>query len=159
MYKPIVKVIEVPTDAMSAYKRFTMDMGMWWPLDTRSISIHSTGVPAKRLETDPVAGGAIIEVSADDTRHVWASFADCDAPRSVAIIFHMGQPLEYATRLVVSFIETHPHQTLVKLVHGGWKTYGPLAPMMRKGYDAGWDEIFCLHYARACEKTRYLKRA
>ena len=47
MYKPIVKVIEVPTDAMSAYKRFTMDMGLWWPLDTRSISIHSTGVPGQ----------------------------------------------------------------------------------------------------------------
>ncbi len=159
MYKPIVKVIEVPTDALTAYRLFTVEMGSWWPLDTRSISIHSTGIPAKALETDPVAGGAIIEIASDDTRHVWGNFTDCDEPNSVALDFHMGQPMDQATHLVVSFFAPHPQQTMVKLVHGGWDCYGPIAPMMRDGYDKGWNEIFSFHFARACEKARFLRRA
>ena len=159
MLKPIVKVIEVPCDALAAYQLFSMGMGSWWPLETRSISIHSTGMPAKALETDPVAGGAIIEIASDDTRHVWGSFADCDQPNSLAINFHMGQPQDHATYLTVSFLEMNAHRTLVKLVHGGWDCYGAIAAMMRDGYDTGWNEIFCFHYARSCEKPRFLRRA
>nr|WP_321462793.1 hypothetical protein [uncultured Cohaesibacter sp.] len=159
MYKPIVKVIEVPTDILTAYRLFSVGMGSWWPLDTRSISIHSTGVAAKALETDPVPGGAIIEIASDDTRHVWGNFTDCDEPNSLAINFHMGQPLDHSTQLVVSFILMAPERTLVKLVHGGWDCFGALASMMRDGYDKGWDEIFVFHYAHCCEKSRYLRRA
>ena len=159
MIKPIVKVIEVPTDALTAYRLFSQGMGCWWPLDTRSISIHSTSIPAKALETDPTTGGAIIEIASDDTRHVWGTFTDCDQPHSLAINFHMGQPAEHSTDLVVSFLDMGADRTLVKLVHTGWECFGIAAGMMRDGYDAGWEEIFCDRYARSCEKTRHLRRA
>ena len=152
MLKPIVKVIEVPVDAVTAYQRFTAQMGDWWPLESRSISFHSNGVTAKALQTDPVTGGAIVEIAADNARHVWGAFTDCDAPNSVAIDFHMGHPREQATHLVVSFLEMGEDQTLVKLVHSGWERYGALADMMRDGYDTGWDEIFVEAFCRACNK-------
>ncbi|WP_316861405.1 SRPBCC domain-containing protein [uncultured Cohaesibacter sp.] len=155
MLKPVVKVIEVPIDAPFAYRLFTSGIASWWPLDTRSISAHSVGKPAKTIEADPIPGGAIIEISADDTRYVWGNFADCAPPFSLAIDFHMGQPKEHNTLLAISFLQMEEHQTLVKLVHSGWDCFGPLAQMMREGYDRGWDEIFCNHYAQACQKGRF----
>ena len=154
MLKPIVKVIEVPTGAVRAYQLFAMDMGRWWPLDRRSISFHTDGVAAKRLETDPVAGGAIVEIAADDERHVWGVFVDCDPPNSLTIDFHMGHPQEQATHLIVSFMEMDESHTLVKLVHSGWENYGSQADMMRDGYETGWDEIFTGAYARACARLQ-----
>lgn len=150
MLKPIVKVIEVPNDPASVYQLFTAQMVDWWPLDKRTISFHSTGEAAKSIDCDVVNGGAIVEVAADDTRHVWGTFADCDPPNSVAIDFHMGQPKEHSTHLVVSFIEMDVGHTLVKLVHGGWESYGELAQMMRDGYDTGWDEIFVEGFCEHC---------
>ncbi|SNY92503.1 Activator of Hsp90 ATPase homolog 1-like protein [Cohaesibacter sp. ES.047] len=154
MLKPIVKVIEVPVDSATAYQLFTEQMGLWWPLDSRSISFHSEGAPAKALNIDPVAGGAIVEIAASDERHVWGRFVDCDPPHSVAIEFHMGQPEEHATNLLVTFFGTGADETLVKLVHSGWETYGGFADMMREGYDTGWDEIFSGAYAKACKGRR-----
>ncbi|WP_373235419.1 SRPBCC domain-containing protein [Cohaesibacter celericrescens] len=151
MLKPIVKVIEVPVDSVTAYQLFTENMGDWWPLASRSISFHSDGVAAKALETDPVDGGAIVEIAADGTRHVWGHFLDCDPPSSIAMKFHMGQPEDHATHLVVSFIEMGDQQTLVKLMHSGWESYGALAQVMRDGYELGWDEIFCQAFAAACK--------
>nr|WP_321445284.1 SRPBCC domain-containing protein [uncultured Cohaesibacter sp.] len=155
MLKPIVKVIEVPTDAATAYDIF-VDFSGWWPLETRSISFHTTNLPAKRIDLDPKPGGAIVGIGSDDTRHVWGVFADCDAPSSLAIDFHMGHPKEHATHLVVSFIMLAEEATMVKLVHTGWESYGALSHMMRKGYEEGWDDIFVQAYAGACQRAKSL---
>ena len=152
MLKPVVKVIEVPIDSVTAYQLFTEQMGSWWPLDSRSISFHAEGVAAKSLNTDPVPGGAIVEIAASDERHAWGTFVDCDPPHSVAIDFHMGRHEDEATHLFVSFLNLGSGQTMVKLVHSGWETFGSLAETMRAGYDTGWEEIFVSGYARACHK-------
>ena len=152
MLKPIVKVIEVPLEAERAYHLFTEEMGQWWPLEGRSISFHTIGKAAKTLDCDVTAGGAIVEVGADDTRYVWGNFVDCDPPHSVAIDFHMGQPKEQITHIIVSFIPLQAAQTMVKLVHSGWESYGELAHMMREGYDTGWDEIFVTAFGDKCRK-------
>ncbi len=155
MLKPIVKVIEVPTDPATAYDVF-VDISGWWPLETRSISFHTTNLPAKRIDLDPKPGGAIVEIGSDDARYVWGVFADCDAPSSLEIDFHMGHPKEHATHLVVSFIMLGEDATMVKLVHTGWESYGALSHMMRKGYEEGWDDIFVQAYASACRRAKSL---
>ena len=149
MLKPIVKVIEVPVVSNQAYDIFT-DMSRWWPLHSRSISFHTTSKTAKRLEIDFKAGGAIVEIGADDERHVWGVVADCDAPSWLEIDFHMGHPREQATHLQISFIDLDRSSTLVKLVHSGWESYGALSHVMREGYEEGWDDIFVEAYAKAC---------
>lgn len=151
MLKPIVKVIEVPLNPAQAYDAF-VDINSWWPLQTRSISFHTTNLPAKRIDIDPKPGGAIVEIGADDTRHVWGVFADCDAPASLAIDFHMGHPKEHATHLVIAFIDLGDEATMVKLVHTGWESYGALSHVMREGYEKGWDDIFVNAFASACQK-------
>lgn len=153
MLKPIVKVIEVPIAANRAYELFA-DMSGWWPLDRRSISFHTTNQPAKRIEVDLKAGGAIVEIGADDARHVWGVFSDCDAPSSLEIDFHMGHPREHATHLIVSFIGLGADTTMVKLVHSGWESYGQLSHVMRDGYDEGWEDIFVLGFGARCNKSK-----
>ena len=69
MLDPIVKTIEVPCSQERAFTIFIKDMGTWWPLDKRSMSMHS-GHPAKALRIEPRAGGKIIEIAHDDVEHL-----------------------------------------------------------------------------------------
>ena len=48
MLDPINKTIEVRCSQEQAFRVFVNDMGSWWPLDKRSMSMH-TGKPAKSL--------------------------------------------------------------------------------------------------------------
>ncbi|MCV6546192.1 MAG: SRPBCC domain-containing protein [Cohaesibacter sp.] len=150
MIKPIVKAAQLPLTQEAAYCLFVEKMALWWPLHTRSVSAHLTGERALGLEVDAVAGGKITEIAADGTRYIWGSFKDCDAPHSVAIAFHMGQPAEGASNLVVSFLPLGDEECRVKLHHSGWESYGELAQMMRDGYETAWGEIFDQGYVEAC---------
>ena len=60
MLDPIVKTIEVPCSQEKAFGVFVREMGSWWPLDKRSMSMHD-GKPAKSLRIEPVEGGKIVE--------------------------------------------------------------------------------------------------
>ncbi len=40
MLDPIVKTIEVPCSQEKAFAVFVKEMGSWWPLDKRSMSLH-----------------------------------------------------------------------------------------------------------------------
>ncbi len=150
MAAPITKFVEVPLSQEEAYELFTQKMGQWWPLETRSITAHQQGTRALGLSCAPCAGGEIAEIAPDGTRHIWGHYVDCDAPYSVEIQFHMGQPKEHATLLVVSFRPASDGRSIVKLLHTGWESYGEVADMMRDGYDAAWDEIFQSCFVAAC---------
>ena len=64
MLDPIVKTIEVPCGQAKAFDIFVRDMGAWWPLDKRSMSMHS-GATAKALRVEPQVGGRIVELGDD----------------------------------------------------------------------------------------------
>ena len=66
MLEPIVKTIEVPCGQEKAFKVFVNEMGTWWPLDKRSMSMKG-GKPAKSLRIEPKQGGKIVEIGHDDT--------------------------------------------------------------------------------------------
>ena len=66
MLEPVVKTIEVPCAQKQAFDVFA-DMPSWWPLDKRSMSLKSTGKPAKSLRIDARKGGQIMEVAHDDS--------------------------------------------------------------------------------------------
>ncbi|HAT85954.1 MAG TPA: hypothetical protein DCS30_08440 [Rhizobiales bacterium] len=150
MTKPIVKAAQVPLSQEAAYELFVGKMGLWWPLHSRSVSAHRDGARALGLEVNAVNDGKITEITADGTRYIWGSFKDCDAPHSVEIAFHMGQPAEGASQLVVSFLPLGDEECRVKLHHSGWESYGELAQMMRDGYEVAWGEIFDEGYVQAC---------
>ena len=57
MLDPITKTIEVPCNQEKAFTVFVNEMGSWWPLDKRSMSLMHQGEPSKSLRVDPQLGG------------------------------------------------------------------------------------------------------
>ncbi len=55
MLDPIIRTIEVPCSQEKAFDIFVKEMGTWWPLDKRSMSMKN-GHPAKSLRVDAKQG-------------------------------------------------------------------------------------------------------
>ena len=73
MLDPIISTIEVPCSQKNAFTIFVSEMGSWWPLDKRSMSMKE-GQPAKSLHVEAKLGGKIVEIGHNDTEHFWGTF-------------------------------------------------------------------------------------
>src|SRR6266849_5011680 len=125
MLDPIIKTIEVPCSQATAFRVFVNEMGSWWPLDKRSVSMLS-GKPAKALRIEPKRGGRIVEIG------------------------HDGMPAGSASLVEVRFTALGDERTRVKLTQSNWEAFGELAEMMRSGYGSGWVIIFEQAFKSAC---------
>ncbi len=150
MLDPIVKTIEVPCSQAKAFEVFVSEMGAWWPLDKRSMSMQGGGKPAKSLRIEPKQGGKIVEIGHDDTEHHWGTIKSYDPHDSLSMDFHMGLPAENASLVEVRFTALEGDRTRVELTHGNWEAFGDMAEMMRGGYGSGWVIIFEQAYKSAC---------
>ena len=149
MLEPIVKAIEVPCSQEKAFKVFANDMGNWWPLDKRSMSMKD-GQSAKSLRVEAKLGGKIVEIGQDGTEYFWATFKTFNPHASLSMNFHMGMPPENASLVEVQFTALGTEQTRVQLTQSNWEAFGDLAEMMRGGYGSGWVIIFEKAYGAAC---------
>ncbi len=150
MLDPIIKTIEVPCSQEKAFAVFVNEMGSWWPLDKRSMSMMSGGKPAKSLRIEPKQGGKIVEIGHDDTEHLWGTITSLDPHDLIAMDFHMGLPADNASLVEVRFSALENERTQVELTHSNWEAFGDMAEMMRGGYGSGWVVIFEQAYKAAC---------
>ena len=150
MLDPIIKSIEVPCSQEKAFGVFVNEMGSWWPLDKRSMSMMRGGKPAKSLRIEPKLGGKIVETGHDDTEHLWGTIKSYDPHDSVSMDFHMGLPAENASLVEVRFTALEDDRTRVELTQSNWEAFGDMAEMMRGGYGSGWVIIFEQAYKSAC---------
>ncbi len=139
MLDPIVKTIEVPCTQATAFHVFVNEMGSWWPLHKRSVSMIS-GKPAKSLRIEPKQGGKIVEIGHDGTEHLWGTIRSYDPNDSISMDFHIGMPAESASLVEVRFTALGDERTRVELTQSNWEAFGELAEMMRSGYGSGWVE-------------------
>lgn len=149
MLEPIVKTIEVPCSQENAFKVFVNEMGTWWPLDKRSMSMKS-GKPAKSLRIEPKQGGKIVEIGHDDTEHLWGTIKSYDPYDSITLNFHMGLPAENASLVEVRFTALQQERTRVELTQSNWEAFGDMAEMLRGFYGSGWVVIFEKAFKSAC---------
>ena len=149
MLDPIVKTIEVPCSQERAFRVFVNDMGSWWPLDKRSVSMIS-GKPAKSLRIEPKLGGKIVEIGHDDTEHLWGTIKSYAPPDALSMDFHIGMPPENASLVELRFTALDSDRTRVELTQSNWEAFGDMAEMMRGGYGSGWEIIFDQAYKLAC---------
>ena len=150
MLDPIIKTIEVPCSQKKAFGVFVNEMGSWWPLDKRSMSMINGGKPAKSLRIEPKQGGKIVEIGHDDTEHLWGTIKSYDPHDAISMDFHMGLPAENASLVEVRFTALEGERTRVELTQSNWVAFGDMAEMMRGGYGSGWVIIFEQAYKSAC---------
>ncbi len=150
MLDPIIKTIEVPCSQEKAFVVFVSEMGSWWPLDKRSMSMMSGGKPAKSLRIEPKQGGKIVEIGHDDTEHLWGTIKSYDPHDAISMDFHMGLPAENASLVEVRFTALEGERTRVELTQSNWEAFGEMAEMMRGGYGSGWVIIFEQAFKSAC---------
>ena len=150
MLDPIVKTIEVPCSQEKAFKVFVHEMGSWWPLDKRSMSLMHSGQPAKTVRVEARQGGKIVEIGPDDSEHHWGTFKTFDPHDSVTMDFHMGLPPDSASLVEVRFTVLDDNRTRVELTQSNWEAFGDMAEMMYRGYGSGWVIIFEEAYKEAC---------
>lgn len=151
MLDPIVKTIDVPCGQEKAFAVFVNEMGSWWPLDKRSMSLmQSDGKPAKSLSIEAKLGGKIVEIGHDDTEYLWGTIRSYDPNDSVSMNFHMGLPPENASLVEVRFTALDNERTRVELTQSNFEAFGDMAEMMRGGYGSGWVIIFEEGYKSAC---------
>ena len=151
MLDPIIKTIDVPCGQEKAFAVFVNEMGSWWPLDKRSMSLmQSDGKPAKSLSIEAKLGGKIVEIGHDDTEYLWGTIRSYDPNDSVSMDFHMGLPPENASLVEVRFTALDNGRTRVELTQSNFEAFGDMAEMMRGGYGSGWVIIFEQGYKSAC---------
>ena len=142
-FPPLVRSIVVPVGPDAAFRRFTDEMGTWWPLATHSVGrSNATGV---RME--PRVGGRIIESTAGGEEVTWGTLNAYDPPRLVAFTWHPGDEPERAQDVEVRF-EPAGAGTRVTLTHTGFERLGDNAQMARRGYPLGWTYVLGLYAGR-----------
>lgn len=133
---PLVKTITVGWKPDAAFRRFTTEMGTWWPLKTHSCG----GDDAQTVMFEERIGGHIIEKIKGGKESVWGTVTQWDPPRSVAFTWHPARDPATAQNVEVRF---HPDGagTRLELIHSGWESFGAMAKKARGGYNMGWDYV------------------
>ncbi|MEZ4415574.1 MAG: SRPBCC domain-containing protein [Gemmatimonadota bacterium] len=131
---PIVRETRVPVPPGAAFRRFTREMGSWWPLDSHSVA----GSRARSLEFEERVGGTIAEIDDQGQRHVWGTVTVWEPPSRVRFTWHPGREAGGAQDVEVRF-EGGDQSTRVTLTMSGWERLAaPLARKARRGYPIGW---------------------
>jgi uncharacterized protein YndB with AHSA1/START domain len=140
---PLRKTLVVPLTQEAAFRRWTAEVGSWWPYRT-----HSVGEGKVRTVVfEGRVGGQLYEEWHDGTRHVWGTVLEWQPPGLVRYTWHPGMDPSTAQQLELRF-EPEGGGTRVTLIHSGWEKLGRLARRARRGYPIGWAYVLALYQGR-----------
>jgi uncharacterized protein YndB with AHSA1/START domain len=145
--EPVVKTVAVACTPEEAFRYFTADLSMWWPVATHSVTAYASDFkdqPAAAI-FEPRLGGRIFERARSGQEHVWGSVLAWQPPDRVVFSFHPGRDANEAQTVEVTFSPV-PEGTKVVLTHTGWDKLGPNAQKSRDGYNQGWEPVFVTAY-------------
>jgi uncharacterized protein YndB with AHSA1/START domain len=140
--EPIVLSVDLPASPERAYAAFTTQFAEWWPVATHSLSRQA----ATRCRFDATPGGAVEEQAPDGARHIWGTVEAIEPGRRIRFTWHPGREPESAQWIEVVF-EPIATGSRVTLTHGGWEALGEIAPILRREYVSGWQNVFGKIYA------------
>ena len=150
-YPPLVRTVTLAASADAAFRRFTAEIGSWWPLATHSVGQQK----AQTVEMQPAVGGQIIESIDGSEPCVWGTIVAWDPPRRVAFTWHPGHDAGSAQDIEVLF-EPAGSGTLVTLTHTGFERLGKEARTARRAYPMGWTYVLGLYARRRGFTMRFI---
>jgi uncharacterized protein YndB with AHSA1/START domain len=133
---PVRKSVLVPWSIERSFRRFTAEIGDWWPLETYSVGQDKSDTVIFESRVD----GRIFETLRDGTEADWGRITAWEPPRRVAFTWHPGRTEETRQEVEVTF-RSEGEGTRVELMHTGWERVSEKPREMRDGYDAGWDLV------------------
>jgi uncharacterized protein YndB with AHSA1/START domain len=142
-FTPLVKVVAVKAAPEKAFRRFTAEMAVWWPLASHSVG----GANSESVEMEPRVGGRIVERIRGGRECVWGTITAWDPPRRVAFTWHPGDAPARAQDVEVQFTADGAG-TRVQLTHSGFERLGKDARLARRGYPLGWAYVLGLYAER-----------
>lgn len=139
---PLRRQVLVSCDQPTAYRLFTDEIGLWWPLES-----HGCFGPGGSLA---LVDQQIVESGPSGETAIWGTITANDPPSTISFTWHPGRPAAEATRVTVTFASAgDPNTTLVTLEHSGWEAYGD-PEAARDNYAGGWVTVLA-RYAAAPE--------
>ncbi|WP_300531500.1 SRPBCC family protein [Maricaulis sp.] len=138
--EPLVKTIEVDTDAATAFAFFTDRIDSWWPAETHSMAADRGETRPDRIVFELKPGGRLYERGADGRECDWGRVRVYEPGKRVVFSWHLQRPADEATEVEVRFEALSDVTTRVVLVHRGWENWANGAEM-RLRYDGGWDLV------------------
>jgi uncharacterized protein YndB with AHSA1/START domain len=133
---PLHKSIRVAFPPDAAFRRFTHEIGSWWPLRSHSVS----GERAETVVFEPHVDGRIFEKSLDGKECDWGKVLAWEPPRRVVFTWHPGRAPELAQEIEVRFVPDGEGSRL-ELTHSGWEKFGAKAAGARRAYGLGWGYV------------------
>jgi uncharacterized protein YndB with AHSA1/START domain len=135
---PVERTVSVTWDQETAFRRFALDFGKWWPSATHSVG----GSRVRRVVLEPRVGGRIYEEHKDGRRFQWGCVLAWEPPARLAFSFHPARSPDTAQRVEIRFTPNE-HGTRVLLIASEWENWRPAkqAKIARRGYRMGWGYV------------------
>jgi len=153
--EPVVKTVTVACTPEEAFRYFTADISMWWPVATQSVVAYASDfkdTPAAVI-FEPRVGGRIFERARSGEEHVWGSVLTWGPPAQDVFTFHPGRDDKEAQTVEVTFSPA-PEGARVVLTPSGWEKLGARAQKARDGYNQGWETVFVTAYREYTQKRK-----
>jgi uncharacterized protein YndB with AHSA1/START domain len=153
--EPVVKTVTVACTPEEAFRYFTADLSMWWPVATHSVVAYASefkDTPSAVI-FEPRVGGRIFERARSGDEHVWGSVLAWEPPARLVFSFHPGRDAMVAQTVEVTFSPA-PEGAKVVLTHSGWEKLGVNAQKSRDSYNSGWESVFVTAYREYTQNTK-----
>ena len=134
--EPIVKSVTVSWSPETAFRRFTDEMGTWWPVETHSLS----GERAQTVTMEGREGGRLYETDVDGKTFLWGTVTAWQPSEYVAFTRHLDRDPSTAQRVEVRFTADGEGST-VELTHRDWEVFAERAEEVRGNYLGGWEGV------------------
>jgi uncharacterized protein YndB with AHSA1/START domain len=156
--QPVVKTVTVACTPEEAFRYFTADISMWWPVATQSVVAYASefkDTPAAVI-FEPRVGGRIFERARSGEVHVWGSVLAWAPPGRIVFSFHPGRDDKEAQTVEVTFSPA-PEGARVVLTHSGWEKLSANAQKTRDSYNQGWETVFVTAYREYTQNRKQFK--
>jgi uncharacterized protein YndB with AHSA1/START domain len=153
--EPVIKTVTVACTPEDAFRYFTADFSMWWPIATHSVVAYASEFKDKpaALIFELHLGGRIIERTRSGEEHVLGTVLAWKPPARVVFSFHPGRDDKTAQTVEVTFSPA-PEGARVVLIHSGWEKLSANAQKTRDSYNQGWETVFVTAYREYTQKRK-----